>query len=881
MSGLTLLLLVSLVIRTLALIWSVALVWRHRDWRMGTLTGMLFLGVLRQAPALVSHLRGGHEVPSSEHELAGEIPALLVSILALTFVFVLDRSITAQKAENRRLREAEKKLQESEARLRVMLEQIPAVVWTTDLDLRFTSSLGAGLANLGLEAGEVVGVTLDDYLGKDSGSIRVLEGHRKALQGELVAYEQTWEGQSFHSVVEPLRDDNQAIVGTLGVALDVTELVASEQALRQSEERYRDFLAQTSEGIWRLELAQPMSLDLGEDDQIEFFYRHGSLAECSDALAHMYGQAAAGVLVGAKLDEILPRSDPENLEHLRAFVRRGYSLADAASSETDDDDRRRHYVNSLTGIVEGGELVRLWGIKRDVTEHEDAEQALRASEERYRDLFQASQDTIFISTPEGQIIDINPAGLRLLGYDCKEDLMSVDIPGELYQDPEDRQHILEVLTQHGHCRDFEIRLKRRDGRVLRVLETTTAVTDSRGEIIALRGMLRDVSQERKLEEQLLRSQRMEAVGHLAGGVAHDFNNLLTVINGRSDLLQTLLEPGSPLVREVNEIKEAGKRAAALTGQLLILSRRQMSSPAAVNLNQIIESVENLLRRSIGEQVDLVSRLSPDLATIKADPSQVEQVLLNLALNAKDAMPRGGTLTLETDNVGITRGSSLYAMGLEAGPHVVLRVEDTGVGIDSRILGQIFEPFVTTKGPGKGTGLGLSTVYGIVRQSNGQIRVDSEPGRGACFEIFLPAVEEPAVAKGDPAEEKESPRGSETILLVEDEAAVRSLLRRFLDAQGYRVVETSDGETALQEAENRDGEIDLLLTDLVMPTMGGFELARRMESRWPDLKILFMSGYSEDAVGMMDNEPMMNATNFLQKPFSTDLLARRVRAILDA
>jgi PAS domain S-box-containing protein len=664
------------------------------------------------------------------------------------------------------------------------------------------------------------------------------------------------------------------------VALDITELVASERALRQSEERYRDFLAQTSEGIWRLELAQPMSLDLSEEEQIEFFYRYGTLAECSDAFAHMYGLAAASVLVGARLDEILPRSDPRNHEHLRTFVRRGYSLADATSSERDDKGRQRFFVNTLTGIVESAHLVRLWGTKRDVTEHEEAERALRASEERYRELFQDSQDTIFISTPEGRIIDINPAGLVLLGFERKEDLLQVNIAQELYQDPSDRQRMLELMAKQGYCRDYELHLKRRDGSHLRVLETTTAVKDAEGRVIALRGVLRDVTQQRQLEQQLLRAQRMEAVGHLAGGVAHDFNNLLTVINGRSDLLRTLLEPGSPLVREVDEIKEAGKRAAALTRQLLILSRRQLSSPAAVNLNQIIGSVENLLRRSIGERVELVTRLEPKLANIKADPSQVEQVLLNLALNARDAMPRGGRLMIETENVQVSTGSSLHAIGLDLGLHVLLRVEDTGVGIDSRLLEQIFEPFVTTKGPGEGTGLGLSTVYGIVQQSNGQIRVDSEPGRGACFEIFLPSVDEAVEEEGEPPDDQESPRGSETILLVEDEAAVRSLLRRFLEGQGYRVLEAGDGEVGLEQAEKREGEIDLLLTDLVMPGMGGFELARRLESRWPEIRILFMSGYSEDAVGMMDNEPLMDASNFLQKPFSTDLLARRVRAILE-
>jgi len=879
-SGLTVLLLISVLVGSMALIWSVVLVWKHRDWRMATLSGMLFLGVSRQAPALLTHLQSGRGMPESEHELAGEISALLVSMLSLAFVWVLDRSITAQKTENDRLRQAERELIESENRLRAMLEQIPAVVWTTDESLHFTSSSGAGLTSLGLEPGQVVGMSLDQYFGSDDMSFPALEAHRQALQGQLVAFEQDWGGQSYHVMVEPLKGTANNITGTLGVALDITELVASERALRQSEERYRDFLAQTSEGIWRLELSQPMPPDLSEEEQLEYFYRYGSLAECSDAFAHMYGLAAASVLVGARLDEILPRSEPRNKKHLRTFVRRGYSLADANSSEKDLQGRRRFFVNTLTGIVEAGHLVRLWGTKRDVTEHEEAEQAMRASEERYRELFQDSQDTIFITTPEGRIIDINPAGLELLGFEGKEDLLQVNIAEELYQDPEDRLRVLDLMAKQGFCRDYEIRLKRRDGSPLRVLETTTAVKDSSGKVIALRGVLRDVTQERQLEQQLLRSQRMEAVGHLAGGVAHDFNNLLTVINGRGDLLRTLLEPGSPLVREVDEIKQAGKRAAALTRQLLILSRRQLSAPAAVNLNTIIASVENLLRRSIGEQVELVSQLEPELANIKADPSQIEQVLLNLSLNARDAMPRGGRLTIETGNVKVSEGSSLHAMGLQLGSHVVLRVEDTGVGIDSRLQEQIFEPFVTTKGPGEGTGLGLSTVYGIVQQSEGQIRVDSEPGRGACFEIILPAVDDAVVEESEPEEDVESPRGSETILLVEDEAAVRSLLRRFLDGQGYRVLEASEGEGALEQADKRDGEIDLLLTDLVMPGMGGFEVARRMESRWPETKILFMSGYSEDAVGMMDNEPLMDSTNFLQKPFSTDLLARRIRAILE-
>jgi hypothetical protein len=394
-------------------------------------------------------------------------------------------------------------------------------------------------------------------------------------------------------------------------------------------------------------------------------------------------------------------------------------------------------------------------------------------------------------------------------------------------------------------------------------------------------MLRDVTEQRALEEQLLRSQRMEAVGRMAGGVAHDFNNLLTVINGRSDLLRSQLEPGSPLVAEVDEIKAAGERAAALTRQLLVLSRRRTTSPQAVNLNELVKNMENLLRRSIGEQIELVAHFDPDLANVKADPGQIEQVILNLALNARDAMPRGGRLVIDTTNISVTQGSALALYGLTPGPYVFLRFEDNGTGIDPGIRGQIFEPFFSTKDPAEGTGLGLATVYGIVQQSNGHVRVESEPGRGACFEAYFPAVSDPVESPRKPVVVPTSPSGSETVLLVEDEAAVRGLLRRFMDGKGYRVLEAADGEEALSVVESEAGRIDLLLTDLVMPGMGGFELAHRLEAKLPEVKILFMSGYSEGAEAFFNSGLVSDARNFLQKPFSTDLLAQRLREVLDS
>ena len=785
-----------------------------------------------------------------------------------------------QRREKERALAVEQALQHDAARLRVMLEQLPAVVWTTDAGLEFTSSQGAALAGLGLQPNQAVGLSIFEYFGTDDEEFPAIAAHLKAIEGKSLAFEMEWGGQNFHSLVEPLREEDGSIVGTVGVALDVTEVRTSEAALRASEERYRDFLAHSSEGIWRLELDEPMPVSMSPEEQVEFFYKHGHFAECNSALSFMIGLESPSQLVGATLERLLSREDPQILEHLRLFVKSDYDLEDAEIEEVDRRGRSRFHQINLTGILEDRFLVRIWGTHRDITDHRRAEQALRASEERYREIFEGSLDTLFISTPEGHLLDINPAGLRLLGYDSKEELLQVDIE-KLYLDPEVRQSALDKLSREGFLRDFELRLQRKDGSEVRVLETTTAVKGESGELYALRGMLRDVSEQRALEEQLLRSQRMEAVGRMAGGVAHDFNNLLTVINGRSDLLRSQLDPGSPLVAEVDEIKAAGDRAAALTRQLLVLSRRRSTSPQAINLNELVQNMENLLRRSIGEQVELVAHFEQDLANIKADPGQMEQVILNLSLNARDAMPRGGRLVIDTANVSVTPGSALALFGLDPAPYVFLRFEDSGTGIDPGIRGQIFEPFFSTKDPAEGTGLGLATVYGIVQQSNGHIRVESEPGRGACFEVYLPAISEPVVPVREEVVEPSSPSGSETVLLVEDEAAVRGLLRRFMDGKGYRVLEAADGEEALKVVEKESGQIDLLLTDLVMPGMGGFELAHRLEAKLPEVKILFMSGYSEGAEAFFNSGLVSDAKNFLQKPFSTDLLAQRLREVLDS
>jgi two-component system, cell cycle sensor histidine kinase and response regulator CckA len=388
-----------------------------------------------------------------------------------------------------------------------------------------------------------------------------------------------------------------------------------------------------------------------------------------------------------------------------------------------------------------------------------------------------------------------------------------------------------------------------------------------------------VTARRRLEEQYRQAQKMEAVGQLASGIAHDFNNLLTVINGYADLLLQSLPPADSSQELLEEIRRAGERAAGLTRQLLAFGRRQVLAPRVLDLNAVAADTEAMLRRVIGEDVRLATVPGPGLWPVRADPGQVEQVLLNLAVNARDAMPTGGRLTIETRNVELDDEYALAHAGAHPGPHVLLAVSDTGCGMTDEVKARIFEPFFTTKGPGRGTGLGLATVYGIVTQSGGHLGVDSEAGAGTTFRVYLPRAEgpvgEPKAGSGAPAPR----RGAETVLLVEDDPAVRALNRHVLAGCGYTVVEAGDGDEAWRAAvRHAGGPIHLLVTDVVMPGQGGRALAERLLERHPGLKVLYVSGYTDDAV--VRHGVLREAMNFLQKPFTPTALAHRVREVLD-
>ena len=391
----------------------------------------------------------------------------------------------------------------------------------------------------------------------------------------------------------------------------------------------------------------------------------------------------------------------------------------------------------------------------------------------------------------------------------------------------------------------------------------------------------DVTDRKQLEDQLRQAQKMEAVGRLAGGIAHDFNNLLMVIQGYGDLLAERLKESDPLRRSAEQIQTAAQRATSLTRQLLAFSRKQMLAPKILNVQSVVADMEKILRRLIGEDVQLETSSAADLGLVKADRSQIEQVIMNLAVNARDAMPQGGRLTIETANVDLDASFSRSKAVMAPGRYVMLAVTDNGCGMDGETQAHIFEPFFTTKEKGKGTGLGLAMVYGIVKQSGGYVWVYSEPGRGSSFKIYLPRIEDETSVGGNirTPESRSLPRGSETILLVEDEKGVRELTREYLQMCGYSVIEAENGHTALELASMHAGPVQLLMTDVVMPGISGRELADRVKRLRPEIKILYMSGYTDQAVvhhGILESDAIL-----LQKPFTLAALASKLRELLNA
>jgi len=634
---------------------------------------------------------------------------------------------------------------------------------------------------------------------------------------------------------------------------EVDERKRAEAATRDSEERFSKAFH-----------ASPAPMSISKD---------GLLIYVNESFLAISGYTRSEA-IGQTPVELGLLNDPGDLARVRELLAKQGAVRNLEMDlRMKDGQVRTHLVSADSIELDGATCVLMVGI--DISDRKLAETALKQSETRFREFFEDSLTGDYISTPEGKLLACNPALVRMLGFSSTEEAMQCDTRS-LYPDQKQREYLLTELSRRGRFESQEIELRRRDGAPLFVVQNAIGVFDDRGELIQVKGYMFDVTERRELEHRLLQSQKIEAIGRLAGGIAHDFNNILTAIIAYSQLMLRRLVEGDQLHYEASQILSAAQRAAELTGQLLAFSRRQVLQPVVCDLNAVVADIAPMLRPIIREDVELITLLEPELGSVKADPVQLQQVIMNLVVNARDAMSEGGQVTIQTGNVHLGDDDDHALTAHRPGPHVLLAVSDTGCGMDEDTQARIFEPFFTTKEKGKGTGLGLSTVYGIVKQSGGTIALRSKPGQGTTVKVYFPLSREAADFLAE-VEDTDFPTGTETILLVEDDPLVRELAVGLLREQGYTVLEASDGEEAVYLCRHLNNEIHLVITDLVMPRMGGRGLAAYLRDARPDAKVLFVSGYTEDVFRELVSTA---AADFLQKPFTPGGLARKVRQVLD-
>jgi len=644
---------------------------------------------------------------------------------------------------------------------------------------------------------------------------------------------------------------------TADLSAEVVERRRAEQALREREQQLSSIYDTAADVLFQLSV---------EGSGV---YRFASVNRAFLAVTGLRPDQ----VVGRRVDEVIP--DPA-----RAVARERYTEAIREKRIVRWEETAAYPAGRLTGEVSvapvfdaAGRCTHLVGAVHDITERVRAEEALRLSDS----ILKLIGNIVLVSERDGGIRYAGPAVRSVLGFEPKEVL--ADGWWRLtYRDPAEGQQHRDLASRVARgettppAEPYEREVRTRDGDTRWLLWS-----QSKGPGELLIGVGYDITERKRLEDQFRQAQKMEAVGRLAGGVAHDFNNILTAILGTSALLLDDMGPSSPLRADILEIQAASERAAALTRQLLAFSRKQILQPRVLNLNDIVSGVEAMLRRLLGEDVTLVTELAPDLGAVTVDPGQVEQVIVNLAVNARDAMPEGGTLSITTGNAELDEAHAHMRPVVTPGPYVMLAVSDTGTGIAPEAKPHLFEPFFTTKSVGRGTGLGLATVYGIVKQSGGYIWVYSEPGRGATFKIYLPLVHEAPETLGTVAEAP--PRGgSEVVLLAEDDGSVRALAVNVLQKHGYTVLEARNGQEAVSLAQAHEGPIHLILTDVVMPELAGRPMAERLVSLRPGTKVLYISGYTDDAIarhGLLED-----GVQYLEKPFTPNALLRKVRQVLD-
>jgi len=749
-------------------------------------------------------------------------------------------------------------LQRKQQVLQSILDDMPAVVFVQDLEGRFTLVNTAWERFTGLLRDQATGRTVHDIFPPDvADGLRI--GDRAMLdagvptEAELVL--PGADGQRTYITSRfPLRNEEGRIEGLVGLAVDITRRKRAEDSLQRAN-AFAESVIQTANVIF---------VHLDAD---------GLVLKINAAAEQITGYKSAEVQGASWFELLVPRDRyPYVWEEFERHMREGTAGSfENAILTKQGDERQIMWKNTI--LREGDRLVGVLAFGMDVTERRRAEE----QQARLSRVVEQATESIVITDPQGTVIYVNPAFENISGYTRAEVIgQNPRILKSGHQDATFYRRMWENLAR-GEVWKGRLVNRRKDGTLFQEDATIGPVRDASGRLVNYVAVKRDVTTEMRLERQLIQAQKMEAIGRLAGGVAHDFNNLLGVIVGYGEITRRKLRDDDSLTGKVDQILKAAERAAGLTRQLLAFSRQQVLQPKIVDLNVVVSDVEKMLRRLIGEDIELTSALDPALGSVKADLGQIEQVLMNLAVNARDSMPDGGHLTIETRNVELGADEVARRPPTRAGPYVMLAVTDTGMGMDAETQSHLFEPFFTTKEVGKGTGLGLSTVYGIVKQSDGYIWCYSEVGVGTTFKIYLPRVDEQASLPRKPSAVR-LVHGSETVLLIEDDSALRALVCEILESAGYTVLVADSGAKALQIAEEYSGAIQLIVTDVIMPGLSGRHAAEKIKSARSEVEILFISGYTSEAIakhGVLEAE-----AKFLSKPFTTEALLRKVRDVLD-
>jgi two-component system cell cycle sensor histidine kinase/response regulator CckA len=783
---------------------------------------------------------------------------LTVEITAQDIVFNerQARLVVAQDVGEREQAAAE--LRKKQQVLQSILDDMPAVVFVQDLEGRYTLVNTAWERFTGLLRDQATGRTVHDIFPPDvADGLRI--GDRAVLgAGVPTEAEQVLLGadgqRTYITSRFPLRSEAGRIEGVVGLAVDITERKRAEDSLQRAN-AFAESVIQTANVIF-------VHLDAA-----------GLVRKINAAAEEITGYKSAEV-EGASWFLLVPRDRyPDAWGEFERLMREGVTAGSFENPILTKQGEERQIMWRNTTLREGDRIVGIIAFGMDVTDRRRAED----QQARLSRVVEQATESIMITDAQGAVTYVNPAFESVSGYSRAEVIgQNPRILKSGHQDAAFYRRMWETLAR-GEVWKGRLVNRRKDGTLFQEDATIGPVRDASGRLVNYVAVKRDVTTEMRLERQLMQAQKMEAIGRLAGGVAHDFNNLLGVIVGYGEITRRKLRDDDPLTGKVDQILKAAERAAGLTRQLLAFSRQQVLQPKIVDLNVIVSDVEKMLRRLIGEDIQLTSSLDPGLGSVTADPGQIEQVLMNLAVNARDAMPEGGHLTIETRNAELGADDAARHPPTLAGRYVMLAVTDSGMGMDAETQSHLFEPFFTTKEMGRGTGLGLSTVYGIVKQSEGYIWCYSEVGVGTTFKIYLPRVDEEASPVHKPTAVRLA-HGSETVLLIEDDSALRALVCEILESAGYTVLVADSGAKALQIAEEYSGAIQLTITDVIMPGLSGRHAAEKIKSARSEVEILFISGHTSEAIAK--HGVLEAGAKFLSKPFTTEDLLRKIRDVLD-